>query len=110
MPPICVQIAVPLQLIAASSTSLSSEPLSCSFLFTSFILGIFGAIATIRQYNSHLIRCADSTNKVFQNKKKTYSQTSCRFMVDDTRLELVKACRCAPGLRRLIRLSKLKLE
>ena len=31
-------------------------------------------------------------------------------MVDDTRLELVKACRCAPGLRRLIRLSKLKLD
>ena len=32
------------------------------------------------------------------------------FLVDDTRLELVKACRFAPGIRRLFRLSRLKLE
>lgn len=31
-------------------------------------------------------------------------------MVDDTRLELAEACRFAPGIRRLFRLSKLKLE
>ena len=31
-------------------------------------------------------------------------------MVDDTRLELADACRFAPGIRRLFRLSKLKLE
>lgn len=31
-------------------------------------------------------------------------------MVDDTRLELAEACRFAPGIRRLFRLSRLKLE
>ena len=31
-------------------------------------------------------------------------------MVDDTSLELAEACRFAPGIRRLFRLSKLKLE
>ena len=31
-------------------------------------------------------------------------------MVDDTGLELAEACRFAPGIRRLFRLSKLKLE
>ena len=31
-------------------------------------------------------------------------------MADDTRLELAEACRFAPGIRRLFRLSRLKLE
>ena len=31
-------------------------------------------------------------------------------MVDDTRLELAEARRFAPGIRRLFRLSRLKLE
>ena len=35
----------------------------------------------------------------FQAKKKTYGSVNRRFMVDDTRLELVKACRSAPGLQ-----------
>ena len=45
-----------------------------------------------------------------EEKRKPTAQISCRFLVDDTRLELAEACRFAPGIRRLFRLSKLKLE
>ena len=46
-----------------------------------------------------------------QGKRKSRSsKASGSTMVDDTRLELAEACRFAPGIRRLFRLSKLKLE
>lgn len=43
-------------------------------------------------------------------RKSRSSKASGSTMVDDTRLELAEACRFAPGIRRLFRLSKLKLE
>ncbi len=46
-----------------------------------------------------------------QGKRKSRSsKASGSTMVDDTRLELAEACRFAPGIRRLFRLSRLKLE
>lgn len=46
-----------------------------------------------------------------QGKRKSRSsKASESTMVDDTRLELAEACRFAPGIRRLFRLSRLKLE
>lgn len=46
-----------------------------------------------------------------QGKRKSRSsKASGSTMVDDTRLELAEACRFTPGIRRLFRLSKLKLE
>lgn len=46
-----------------------------------------------------------------QGKRKSRSsKASGSTMVDDTRLELAEACRFAPGIRRLFRLSKLNLE
>lgn len=43
-------------------------------------------------------------------RKSRSSKASGSTMVDDTRLELAEACRFAPGIRRLFRLSRLKLE
>jgi hypothetical protein len=43
-------------------------------------------------------------------RKSRSSKASGSTMADDTRLELAEACRFAPGIRRLFRLSRLKLE
>lgn len=43
-------------------------------------------------------------------RKSRSSKASGSTMVDDTRLELAEACRFVPGIRRLFRLSRLKLE
>ena len=47
---------------------------------------------------------------VFRQAESRSSKASGSTMVDDTRLELAEACRFAPGIRRLFRLSRLKLE